>query len=191
MTQEEIKQRLGDKIKVDPSGCWLWQGYKDKNYGYGRIKTAGKPRSTHRVVYCWRHDIRVESFSSEIIVRHTCDTPACINPDHLLSGTYKDNSHDAMERDRLLRGERSKTAVLTKAQALEIAYSMLPNGCMADKIGVSVWVVHGVRSGKTWHKDTGISRDAPWWPAINYLEEYTRDTGFYGIIEKWIQNNSF
>lgn len=34
------------------------------------------------------------------IVRHTCDTPLCINPDHLVEGSPLDNVSDRVQRGR-------------------------------------------------------------------------------------------
>lgn len=57
------------------------------------------------------------------VVRHTCDNPRCINPAHLLSGTYVDNMRDCKERGRRgpvcgnagLRGEASAACKLSDA----------------------------------------------------------------------------
>jgi DNA-binding CsgD family transcriptional regulator len=36
-----------------------------------------------------------------MVVRHTCDNHECLNPEHLLLGTHKDNMQDAKERGRV------------------------------------------------------------------------------------------
>ncbi|UGO47583.1 HNH endonuclease [Morganella phage vB_MmoP_Lilpapawes] len=33
-----------------------------------------------------------------MVVRHTCDNKRCVNPNHLLLGTRKENTHDMLER---------------------------------------------------------------------------------------------
>lgn len=44
--------------------------------------------------YCWG------PIPLDMIIRHKCDNPSCINPNHLLIGTHKDNSNDKIERGR-------------------------------------------------------------------------------------------
>lgn len=34
------------------------------------------------------------------VVRHTCDNPRCINPEHLIGGTQVDNMQDCVKRGR-------------------------------------------------------------------------------------------
>lgn len=58
------------------------------------------------------------------VVRHTCDNPRCINPEHLVGGTHLDNMQDMRERGRQgpvrgnagLKGEDNGHCKLTDAQ---------------------------------------------------------------------------
>lgn len=38
------------------------------------------------------------------VVRHTCDNPRCVNPEHLIGGTQKDNVQDTINRGRRVYG---------------------------------------------------------------------------------------
>jgi len=81
------------------NGCWEYQGARDKHgYGTRRIgsRTANKNYFVHRLVYEFYNN------ESPQVVRHTCDNPSCINPEHLVSGTHIDNMKDMKERGRRL-----------------------------------------------------------------------------------------
>lgn len=101
---------------VERSGtCWIWQGSTDKD-GYGRLQFGRRTLKAHRVAY----ELFVGPLSVTEIVRHTCDNPPCVNPDHLIAGTHADNQHDKVERGRSLRGERNPRAKLSADQVAEI-----------------------------------------------------------------------
>lgn len=60
------------------------------------MSVGNKSRSTHRLAYeAW-----VGPIPEGMLIRHTCDTPLCINPDHLIPGTHRDNMQDRLERGR-------------------------------------------------------------------------------------------
>lgn len=92
------KQPLADRFwsKVERGdGCWLWRGAIDGN-GYGGIKIAGKMYRCSRVAY----ELTNGPIPAGLIVLHSCDNRACVNPAHLRSGTHKDNTRDMIERKR-------------------------------------------------------------------------------------------
>lgn len=67
--------------------------------GYPRVCIDGKWRKLHRVTYCKHHGLTLDDIQGQV-VRHTCDTPNCINPEHLVIGTNADNMQDKVDRDR-------------------------------------------------------------------------------------------
>lgn len=56
----------------------------------------------------------------EMCVLHKCDTPSCVNPDHLFLGTNDDNVADRVAKGRSAKGEQHGKAKLTDRQILEI-----------------------------------------------------------------------
>jgi hypothetical protein len=67
--------------------------------GYGVLWYEGKDRLEHRVAYCQHHGVTLDSIEGQVI-RHKCDNPPCINPEHLLIGTHKQNTQDMVSRGR-------------------------------------------------------------------------------------------
>jgi hypothetical protein len=100
----EIKKRLLLKVEVDTSGCWLWTGHKKPN-GYGQITINYKTLSTHRLSY----ELFKGPIPEGMYICHSCDVKACINPDHLWTGTHQDNMNDMTKKNRSKNQNMGKT----------------------------------------------------------------------------------
>lgn len=104
------------------SGCWLWLGPTDLE-GYGHFHLSRHPaighntrRRAHRVAY----EMEFGALSTDVVLRHTCDNPRCVNPAHLTPGTHQDNIADRTSRKREARGERNGNTRLSDAQIAAI-----------------------------------------------------------------------
>lgn len=96
-----IKERLLATYMDDSNGCWLWTGPTMSQFGYGRIKVkAGEGYSAHEYAHRTSYALFRGEIPDGLCVCHRCDVPACINPEHLFLGTYKDNTQDAIAKGR-------------------------------------------------------------------------------------------
>lgn len=90
------QRRFDNKVAPEPNtGCWLWYGGTNE-HGYGIFFADGRFQKAHRLAYRWAHG----DFDQSLDVLHSCDNPACVNPDHLRLGTHADNMRDMARRGR-------------------------------------------------------------------------------------------
>lgn len=137
-------------VKAHPealSGCWLWHGALNA-HGYGRATIGGATGLAHRAAYAAAH-----GDPGSLVVRHTCDVRACVNPDHLRLGTQLDNIQDTVDRGRTPAGERSGTCRLTEAQVIELremAAAGVHYNELAARYGVARSTVASAALGWKW-----------------------------------------
>lgn len=75
---------------VQPDGCWEWRGEHGKN---GRARIAKRidghlyKKYAYRITYEALHGPIPDGLEA----CHTCHTPSCVNPDHIVPGTHLEN----------------------------------------------------------------------------------------------------
>jgi transposase len=90
--RKTTKEFLLANIQKTASGCWEWQGCRTRE-GYGQVAR----QLAHRLAYSlWSGADVPEGLQ----VMHSCDNPPCINPDHLRTGSNRDNSLDMVGKGR-------------------------------------------------------------------------------------------
>jgi hypothetical protein len=95
-------ERFWNKV-MKTAGCWYWTGHRN-NHGYGAF---GAVKS--KLVYAHRfsYELAYGPIPPGLVVRHRCDTPACVRPDHLEIGTQRENIQDAFDRHRAVRDAKT------------------------------------------------------------------------------------
>lgn len=101
----------------DENGCWLWQGFTDKD-GYGALakRRNGERLNTKAHRYAWM--LTHGEIPEGLYICHHCDVRNCVNPEHLFLGTQKDNMQDAKNKGR--RVGSAVNAKLTDSDVLKI-----------------------------------------------------------------------
>lgn len=82
--------------------CWEWQDVRNKG-GYGLFTVNYRPLQATRVSYLLSYG----QDPLNMVVRHKCDNPPCVNPWHLELGSQKENMQDAVLRGRIANGSRN------------------------------------------------------------------------------------
>lgn len=95
-----IPERWREKVRfAGPEECWLWQGSIDRD-GYGKFQIPVDGRQVHIRAHRWAFAYFVEPLMEGLVVMHTCDVRACVNPAHLRQGTARENNDDKVAKDR-------------------------------------------------------------------------------------------
>ena len=134
-----------DRVRQAP--CWIWTGAVDRD-GYGRFRFKGTYYRAHRYAF------ELANGTLPAVVRHTCDCRNCVNPDHLIGGTQRQNMRDKISRGRQARGSQNGRSKLTEYDVLLIK-EHLADGCLSQAaigrlFGVSHSVIRDIKHGRTW-----------------------------------------
>lgn len=157
-----MEERFVEHFEVDENDCWIWTRSRT-NQGYGAFKRAGsrKPQLGHRISW----EIHRGLIPDGLLVLHKCDRPACVNPDHLFLGSFKDNTQDMVSKnrhsakywprppERVARGNAIPLAKLNPGLVLEIRAAFATGESMRSigrRVGVTHESIRKVVRGKSW-----------------------------------------
>jgi hypothetical protein len=140
------------KYTVLVNGCWSHNSTPTKA-GYGRLTYEGIRDYAHRIAY----RLSKGEIPNGLFVCHSCDFPACVNPDHLFLGTQKDNMGDAKSKNRISpppihKGESHHLAYLSDEEIEDIRGFLslgIPQNKVAKMCGTTNDMVSRIANNKT------------------------------------------
>lgn len=107
-----IVARFWARVKKTEGGCWIWTGGKFRR-GYGALWDGSKTWYAHRLSY----ELHKGPIPPGAVIMHACDTRSCVNPEHLVAGTQRDNIRDAVTKGRWMTDSRRMALARTHAMA--------------------------------------------------------------------------
>lgn len=131
---------------LEPCGCRLWQGGMRAGYGLFRVSTTERD-GAHRVSY----RIYLGPIPKGFLVRHSCDTPLCVEESHFIAGTHQQNTQDMIDRGRARfgintpKGEDYPTSKLSNAEVIAIRRDTRSQRAIAMEYKISQPLVCKIR----------------------------------------------
>lgn len=148
-----VQQRLDHyTIPEALTGCHLCWAAPSRD-GYAHLRAHGKTQLAHRLSWT----IHKGPIPIGLLVLHRCDTPACVNPDHLFLGTDATNNADKTAKNRQARGERMKRG-MTAERALLVFRDKSSRDVVAARYSISIATVQSIKTGRSWTHITGLPK---------------------------------
>jgi len=144
---DDLKFRFFEKVlKKD---CWEWRGHLSSSFGYGRLRFNGVAWDTH--ILSWK--IHNGDIPKGMCICHTCDNPACVNPNHLFMGSYAQNSADMKAKNRHAFGEKNGMSKLSNKEVLSIRKDLkagVSSILLAKQYGVHPNHILRIKRNESW-----------------------------------------
>lgn len=155
----EDQHRFWAKVETkSPVECWPWLDSTNGHGNYGQLRLGGRKGRTyyaHRISFYLKHGYLP---AKPNLVMHDCENPRCVNPNHLLEGTYKENNNypehrknlgppiSIAKRIKFMNESRQRI----KAEIIEARNSGVQQKVLAAKYGISDWLVGAIYRGERW-----------------------------------------
>lgn len=143
---------LQNSQPITETGCLIWMG--TTSGGYGKIRWKGKRLFTHRAIYEDTHG----ELPKDLCACHTCDTPTCVNPNHIFAGTRAQNNADKTAKGRqakgITQGKRGADCHYAKLSEYQVNLIRSMHGTnqykIAEIFNISQSNVSKILSNKSW-----------------------------------------
>ena len=153
VNKARVLKHIQTRCSRSSSGCLLWSGAVTCGYPVVSIKTSQGWRAIRvsRFLLALADKLDISDETQEAC--HSCDTPNCLEFEHLFPGTGSQNMQDALKKGRIkvpkLFGEKHPRSRFTSVQVSEIRVSKLPQRELANKFGVSKYAIWSIQKGLT------------------------------------------
>lgn len=122
--------------------CIIWPG---------ALNSGGYPVTWHKGKIAYMHRVIAGAKKGEVVM-HTCDTPSCVNPTHLVVGTSAENSADMVKKKRQATGEECGNS---KLRAPDVEHIRELQGSLSSRkvgklFGISKTNVLDIWNNKIW-----------------------------------------
>lgn len=157
-------ERLWERVqRADGDGCWEFIGSRQK-FGHGLIGVNGRVVKAHRLAW----ELTYGPIPDGMLVCHRCDNPPCCRPDHLFLGTARDNTQDAIVKNRrgappVRRGEQHPHRKLAGSDVVEIRRLLglgSPQKDLAARFGIGAAQMSRIANGKQWKGVESVKSEA-------------------------------
>lgn len=146
---------------IPETGCWISHATTNPQ-GYPNVQGGRKAKALlGRLVLAEKigHPI-----PNGYVMRHDCDMPACVNPDHLRIGTQRDNMDDMTIRGRRSLGENHGQAKISANDIPAIFWLSYIEEVSAVDIGRNYGVsdsrIRAILDGKNWRQPIQVEHEA-------------------------------
>ena len=152
--EQEALERIFNLTKLNTeTGCLMWQGAVGGKNDYPSMHYKRKTARATRVMY----ELTYGAIPKGLYVCHKCDTPLCVNPDHLFLGTQQHNMRDAARKGRVvtpnLKAEDHANAKFTNEEVVMYRKQFQTGRTTAsimNEAGVTRVTVQRMINGKTY-----------------------------------------
>lgn len=151
-------------MPVPECGCWIWIGSINE-HGYGGFSFNLKRTRAHRVSWLLYRGRIPEGIS----VLHECNTPSCVNPNHLFLGTQRDNLIDCWKKGRHLPFQKTERK-FSNENVSAIRKDRRQYKEIAKDYKISISHISGIKNLKS-RLSQNINKDEIWIPKNKWYKD--------------------